>query len=205
MTRVNKMWLGLLGLAVSSSVIATDGPYLTLGGGWMGMNKGKISTNSTDLTNDGLYSYPTFRRGNQTGYRVGLGTMIDNNLGAEVGYSWFGRKTSEVVNGANDVILKSSGGSFDVSGVGKTSLGDAVSAYLKLGVAYTQIRRGFNNSTGLAVSPWAARSTNAFGVYGGLGLEYDFTKVVGLRVEAAGVAGRASNYQVTGNVVLHFG
>ncbi len=180
--------LGLLALAavVSPAAMAEDS------GWYVGANVGQSRAKIDDLriTNSLLgsgFTAPSISNDNRdTGYKIFGGYQINRNFALEGGYFNLGdfgytatmaAPTAGTLNGR----IKLQGVNLDA--VGMLPITDKFSAFGRVGLNYAQARDAFRG-TGMVNVLNPNPSTRATNVKVGLGLQYDFSEALAMRVEA---------------------
>lgn len=179
--------LGLVGCAVMSSPIAmAEDSYWYIGGN-IGQSRAKIDEAriTSSLLKGGLTttSFTADNRG--TGYKLFAGYQLNQNFALEGGYfdlGKFGFMATTVPAGTLSGSIKLKGLNFDA--VGMLPFAEKFAVFGRIGVQYAQAKDNFTNTGAVAVSVNPNPSKSAANYKAGLGLQYDFTKSLGMRVEA---------------------
>lgn len=183
--------LGLVGCAVMSSAFAAEDDTFWYVGGNIGQSRAKIDDTriTSNLLGAGLpVSISDDNRG--TGYKLFGGYQVNKNFALEAGYFNLGQfgytatTVSPALAGTLSGKIKLQGLNLDA--VGMLPLGNEkkFSAFGRLGFHYAQAKDNFS-STGAIPAPTNLNpSKSEFNYKAGLGLQYDFTESLGLRLEA---------------------
>lgn len=180
--------LGLVGCAVMSSsfAVAEDDSFWYVGGN-IGQSRAKIDdARITDqLLGNGLATNSIADDNSNTAYKLFGGYQYNKNFSLEAGYYSLGQfgfvaNTTPAGTLSGDIKLK--GLNFDA--VGMFPLADKFSAFGRLGLIYSQASDNFSNTGAVPVPTNPNPSKNAMNYKAGLGLQYDFTESLGMRVEA---------------------
>ncbi len=178
--------LGLLALAVIASA-----PALAQDGGWYaGGAIGRAAATIDDaritsgLAGAGIATTSIVDEDRDTGYKVYGGYQFNPYLGIEGGYYDLGHygftaTTTPAGSLKGDITLR--GLNLDL--VGTLPLGAGFSVFGRVGAAYTQARDHFSG-TGIVVVTNPNPSVRATNLKLGVGLQYDFTPALGMRLEA---------------------
>jgi OOP family OmpA-OmpF porin len=178
--------LGLLALTALTSplALAQDGGWYA--GGAIGRAAATIDDAriASGLLGSGLSTTSIVDRDRDTGYKVYGGYQFNPYLGVEGGYYDLGNygftaTTSPAGTLNGDIKLR--GLNLDL--VGTLPLAAGFSVFGRVGAAYTQARDHFSGTGNVVVTnpnP-SVRDTN---LKLGLGLQYDFTPALGMRLEA---------------------
>lgn len=202
------------GVGIQSFALASPtGLGIFLGGGMDYLSAAKLDTTQTVVTTVGSYLYSptiTYSQGAATGY-TGRGAVsyyfyrdhsASYSFGLEAGYNYFSPVKSSVNNALNfpDIAVSFPTNTQETTNAWATDL-DLVytqdlfiphtSLLLKLGAGYESMTSHLTNVvTNLpGVLDNATINNSGFGVSGGVGVQYNFTKHVGLRLEADGMKG----------------
>jgi OOP family OmpA-OmpF porin len=177
--------LGLLALAIIASPLAAaqdSGWYL---GANVGKSKSKIDDEriTSGLLGSGFTVTTLDDRNDDTGYKVFLGYAFNRHFAFEGGYfdlGQFGFTAGTTPAGTLTGDLKVKG--FNLDMVGTLPFTRKFSAFGRVGLTRADSKAAFS-STGLVVVLNPAPSKQDTNVKYGAGLQYDFTRSVGLRVE----------------------
>ncbi len=180
--------LGLLALAVIASpfaVAADDAGWY--GGINIGQSRAKIDDAriSAQLLGAGLTTTSIADDNRDTGYKLFGGYKFNKNFALEGGYfdlGKFGFKATTVPLGTLSGNIKLKGVNLDAVGI--LPLTEKFSAFGRLGLNYAQARDSFTSTGAVPVptNPNPRKSDTNYKL--GLGLQYDFTESLGMRVEA---------------------
>lgn len=181
--------LGLVGCAaMNSSFAATDDPFWYIGGN-IGQSRAKIDDAriSASLSGAGLpSSINDDNKGNA--YKLFGGYQFNKNFALEGGYfnlGEFGYAATTIapaLPGTLNGKIKIQGLNLDA--VGMLPLGDRFSVFGRAGVQYARSQDNFSSTGAIATPANPSPSKDAFNPKVGLGLQYDFTRSLGMRVEA---------------------
>jgi len=176
--------LGALALTASPSAFADDAGWYT--GFNAGQSRAKIDdTRIADGLLDDGFSTPSISNDDlHFGFKAYGGYAFNRYFALESGYfnlGRFGFTADTLPAGSLRGDIKLQGANFDA--VGSVPLGDKFSLFARAGVNYADAKDSFAGTGSVAVlepSPhrWAANYKF------GLGAEYDFTRHVGMRLEA---------------------
>jgi OOP family OmpA-OmpF porin len=178
--------LGLLALAalMSAPALAQEGGWYA--GGAIGRAAATIDDAriSSGLLGAGLATTSITHEDRDTGYKVYGGYQFNPYLGIEGGYydlGHYGFTATTSPAGTLNGDIKLRGLNLDL--VGTLPLGAGFSVFGRVGAAYTQARDSFSGTGAVVVTnpnP-SQRDTN---LKLGLGVQYDFTPALGMRLEA---------------------
>ena len=180
--------LGLVGCAAMNSSFAaaeTDDPFWYIGGN-IGQSRAKIDDARIAPNLPGTASISNDNNGNA--YKLFGGYQFNKNFALEGGYfnlGQFGYAATTVAptpTGTLNGNIKLQGLNLDA--VGMLPLGDKFSVFGRLGMQYAQAKDNFSSTGSIATPTNPSPSKDAFNPKVGLGLQYDFTRSVGMRVEA---------------------
>jgi len=205
--------MGLLG-ASTAYAFENERLYMTAGAGvaWMQYDKiENVNGNGTSSLSADFKSYDK----HTPMFNVGLGTMFNPVIGAELTYHYLrGHETHSVSQANNNLELKQDIQMWAVSltGLAKMPINDQFFAFAKLGPGYTRVDRTIKNGGPSVAKPELIHALDksfdngGFGLAYGVGLQYDVNDRFGLRLEGLGIAGNedANWGGVTGNIVLAF-
>lgn len=166
------------------------------------------------------------------GWRGGIGTWINKHFAIEFNYFGVGNMHSEKSFFAYhdfstapaetylvDADLHTKGMAFfDISGLGRFNLNKRLWSFLRVGIAYATVDRemsgttqAYDANTGAPVNGevdhfTAREDQGGIGLALGFGAQYDFTPMIGLRLEANTVQAENENnmYSIGANVVINF-
>lgn len=178
--------LGLAALAVLCSPFA-----LAQDTGWYGgINFGQSSANIDDakitssLLGGGFASASVANDERDTGYKLYGGYRINRNLAVEGGYfdlGKFGYTATTVPAGTLTGTIKLRGLNLDVVGI--VPINAKFSAFGRIGLNYAEARDSFTGTGSVTVlNPSPSKRDVNYKL--GLGIQYDFTPSLGVRVEA---------------------
>jgi OOP family OmpA-OmpF porin len=179
--------LGLLGCAVMSipfAAAADDAAWYI--GGNIGQSRAKINDNSISSALFGAgFNSSISNDDKNTAFKFFGGYQFNRNFAVEGGYfnlGEFGYTATTVPAGTLTGKIKLQGLNLDA--VGMLPLGDKFSVFGRLGLQYAQAKDNFA-STGAVPAPTnPSPSKNKLNYKAGVGVQYDFTQSVGMRVEA---------------------
>ena len=178
--------LGLVGCAVMSSPFAVaedSGWYI---GGNIGQSRAKIDNAriTSNLLGGGFTTSSIADDNRDTGYKIFGGYRYNENFAVEAGYfdlGQFGYTATVVPAGTLTGKIRLKGVNIDAIGI--LPLTEKFSAFGRLGLNYAQARDSFvgtGSVTVLTPNPSKNDTNHKFG----LGLQYDFTPSLGMRLEA---------------------
>lgn len=179
--------LGLLGCAVMSSQFAAADNSGWYGGINIGQSRAKIDDAriSSQLTGISLPPSSFSDDNSDTAYKLWGGYQFNKNFALEAGYfnlGQFGYTATTVPAGTLNGKIKLQGLNLDA--VGMLPLSERFSVFGRLGLQYAQAKDNFS-STGAVPAPANPNpGKNDINYKAGLGVQYDFTKSLGMRVEA---------------------
>jgi len=208
--------LGLAALAAAASpfaVAADTGWYGGYGGISIGKSKAHIDEAGVTrrLLGPGLATTSITDDDSDIGYKLFGGYQFNRNFALEGGYFDLGKFSY----GATTLPAGTLSGKFRVRGVNLDAVGilpitQQFSAFARAGVQYARTRDSF---VGTGAVPFAFRraSESDANYKVGLGLQYDFTQFLGMRVEAEryrihnGVSGKDNIDVLSVGLVYRFG
>jgi len=178
--------LSLLGLAAIFSPAATAAEV----GGYGGISVGRSSADfdeariTRDLLGPGFATTSIADDDRDTGYKVFGGYQFNKNFAIEAGYFDLGRFNFT----ATTVPAGTLTGNFRVKGlnldaVGALPITEKLSAFGRIGVQYAKTRDSFAGTGAVLVANPNPSERDTNYKYG-LGMQYDFTPTLGVRVEA---------------------
>lgn len=178
--------LGLLGLAAIFSPIATAAES----GGYGGISVGRSSADfdearvTRDLLGPGFAATSISDDDRDTGYKVFGGYQVNKNFAVEAGYFDLGKFNFTATTAPAGTLT----GNFRVRGLNLDAVGilpitEKFSAFGRVGVQYAKTRDSFAG-TGAVLVANPNRSERDTNYKYGLGMQYDFTPSLGMRVEA---------------------
>src|SRR3984885_1629668 len=184
--RAFKMAAGLaaLALSMSPSAFADDAGWYT--GFNAGQSRAKIDDSriADGLLDDSLTTTSISNDDRHFGFKAFGGYEFNRYFSLEGGYfdlGRFGFTADTLPAGSLHGDIKLNGVNFDV--VGSVPLGDKFSLFARAGLNYADAKDSFAGTGAVAVidrspSKWAANYKFGFGA------EYDFTRFIGMRIEA---------------------
>jgi OOP family OmpA-OmpF porin len=179
--------LGLVALAViTSPLAAADDSAGWYGGINVGRSRTKIDNGqvANTLLGAGFTSASVSDDKRDTGYKLFGGYQFNRYFALEGGYfdlGQFGFSATTVPAGTLNGSFKVRGVNFDA--VGFLPFWDKFSAFARVGANYAQTRDSFNG-TGAVIVVNPSPSKYDTNWKAGLGLQYDFTRALAMRVEA---------------------
>jgi opacity protein-like surface antigen len=214
----------------SASALAFDfdGIYVLGGVGVAGVNDSKFADND-DFTSFAGGDYPELEAKTDFAWRGGLGMWLTDSFALEFNYIGLKSETSstntvlednaDVTRTAEWDLKTGSMSFFDVSLLGRKYVADQFWVFGRLGVAYARVSRTvdetetevFHDGGGInEVLPTQTvlhEDEGAMGAAVGVGAQYDFTPMFGVRLEASTIQALNNDdmYAVTGNLVVNFG
>lgn len=181
--------LGLVGCAAMSNAFAAADDAFWYVGGNIGQSRAKIDDAriTASLTGAGLSTTISDDNTN-IAFKLFGGYQFNKNLAVEAGYfnlGQFGYTATTVppsFAGTRSGNIKLQGLNLDAVGI--LPLNDKFSVFGRLGLQYAQAKDTFS-STGIVPVPADPNpSKNSLNYKAGLGVQYDFTQALGMRVEA---------------------
>jgi OOP family OmpA-OmpF porin len=171
-------------LSASRSAFADDAGWYT--GANAGQSRAKINDTriADDLLDDGFTTTSLSNDERHFGFKAFGGYEFNRYFALEAGYfnlGKFGFTADTLPAGSLRGNIKLQGANFDA--VGSVPLGDKFSLFARAGLNYAHAKDSFAGTGSVGVidpspSKWAANYKFGFGA------EYDFTRVVGMRIEA---------------------
>src|SRR5665647_1718793 len=122
---------------------------------------------------------------NDYGYKLFGGYQFNKNFALEAGFfdlGQFGYTATTVPLGTLSGNIRLKGVNLDLVGI--LPLADKFSVFGRLGMQYAQVKDNFTTSGAVAALTNPNPNKDALNYKFGVGAQYDFTKSVGLRVEA---------------------
>jgi OOP family OmpA-OmpF porin len=179
---------GTLGLAALAAIVsplalaAEPGWYI---GGNVGQSRSNIDDEriTSTLLGAGLVVQNIDDDDRDVGFKLFGGYQLNKNLALEGGYfdlGKFGFVATTLPAGTLTGQIKLKGLNFDL--LGTLPLSEKFSAFARLGLIYTEAKDTFVGSGAVAVNDPNPRKRSA-GPKFGLGVQYDFTKALGMRFE----------------------
>jgi OOP family OmpA-OmpF porin len=178
--------LGLMSFAVMSSAFAAEKDNFWYIGGNIGQSRAKIddASISSALTGAGFTSSINDDDKGDA-YKLFGGYQFNKNFAVEGGYfnlGDFGYTATTVPAGSLNGKIKLQG--LNIDGVGMLPLSQKFSVFGRLGLQYAEAKDDFS-STGAVPAPTnSSTNKNGFNYKAGLGVQYDFTQSLGMRLEA---------------------
>ena len=187
-TLAKSLVMSLLGCAAMSSqfAAAADDTFWYLGGN-IGQSRAKIDDAriASQLTGINLPPSSISDDKSDTGYKLFGGYQFNKNLAVEGGYfdlGQFGFTAITVPAGTLSGNIKLKGLNLDA--VGKLPLADKFSVFGRLGLQYAQAKDTFSSSGAVPPPTNPSPSKNALNYKAGVGVQYDFNRSMGMRIEA---------------------
>jgi OOP family OmpA-OmpF porin len=189
MKRISKTagLMGLLGIAVMSGAsAATDDAFWYIGGN-VGQSRAKIDDAriSAQLLATGRTPISIVNDERNTAFKLLGGYQFNKNFAVEAGYfnlGQFGYTATTVPAGTLTGKIKLQGLNLDL--VGLWPMTEKFSVLGRVGMNYAQAKDNFTSTGAVATPTTPNPSKNALNYKAGLGLQYDFTHALGMRVEA---------------------
>jgi OOP family OmpA-OmpF porin len=187
--RVSKITaaLGLLGCAVmnSQSALAEDSFWYI--GGNIGQSQARIADQKIvdQLRASMLTTTAINNDDSDTAYKLFGGYQFNKNFALEAGYfnlGQFGYTATTLPAGTQSGNIKLQGLNLDAVGI--LPVNDQFSVFARLGLQYAQAKDNFSSTGFVPVPANPNPSKNATNYKAGLGLQYDFNRSLGMRVEA---------------------
>lgn len=177
--------LGLVGIAIIASPMATADDAGWLGGFNIGQTKADIDNEqiSRQLSGSGFTTTSFVEDNKDNGFKIFGGYKFNKNFALEGGYfnlGKFGFTSTTLPAGTLTGQIKLQG--FNIDAVGILPIADKFSAFARVGAQYAQTKDSFVGS-GAVVPVNPSPSKNELNYKAGLGVQYDFTESVGLRGE----------------------
>jgi len=207
------MRLGLLGLA------AISGPFASAAetGGYGGISVGRSRADFDEaritggLLGAGLATTSITDDERDTGYKIFGGYQFNKNFAVEAGYFDLGRFSFTATTAPAGTLT----GNFKVRGLNLDAVGilpitERFSAFGRVGVQYAKTRDSFAGTGAVLVANPNPSERDTNYKYG-LGLQYDFTPSLGVRVEGEryrindGIGGKENVDLVSVGLVYRFG
>lgn len=179
--------LGLMGCAVINSPFAVAEDSFWYIGGNIGQSRAKIDDAriTAQLLGNGLATSSIADDNSATAYKLFGGYQYNKNLAVEAGYfdlGQFGYLATTVPAGTLTGNIKLKGLNLDA--VGMLPLDEKFSVFGRLGLSYAQARDNFTSTLAVPAPTTPSPSKNALNYKAGLGIQYDFTESLGVRLEA---------------------
>lgn len=182
--------LGLVALAAASSPCALAQSSAPDTGWYLGASGGRTAATideariTSELLGMGLSTTSIAERDRSSGYKIFGGYQLNRHVAVEAGYfdlGKFGFTANTVAPGTLVGDIRLRGLNLDL--VGKLPLTEKFSALGRLGVGYASARDRFSGTGAVnVINP--NPSQRAANIKLGLGLGYDFSETLGMRVEA---------------------
>ncbi|MFA6904001.1 MAG: OmpA family protein [Gallionellaceae bacterium] len=176
--------LGLLGCAVITSAFAAEDESFWYIGGNIGQSRAKID--EARIVTPTLNSISIDDR--DTAYKLLGGYQFSDNFSVEGGYfdlgqfSYVASTTPPATAGTKSGSIKLNG--LNIDAVGMLPLTEKFSAFGRLGLIYAQAQDSFSSTGAAPAVTNPSPSKTAANYKLGVGLQYDFSKALGMRVEA---------------------
>lgn len=179
--------LGLVGCTVMNSPNAMADDTFWYIGGNIGQSRANIDDAriAAQLQEAGLGTSSISDDKSDTSYKLFGGYQFNKNFAVEGGYfklGQFGYTATTVPPGTLTGNIKLQGLNIDALGI--MPIGDQFSLFGRLGLNYAQAKDDFVSTGAVALPTNPNPSKNAANYKAGLGLQYDFTDSLGMRVEA---------------------
>lgn len=118
--------------------------------------------------------------GNDSGWKAFLGLVLwDKYVGAEFGYVDLGTASAKGTISGSAVTAKTDATAYTASVVGLIPFGDQLGLTIRLGVSNPRVDLTVTNA-GVSTTS----HTTDMKIFGGMGMQYDFSKHTGVRIEA---------------------
>jgi len=178
--------LSLLALAAIASPVAVAGDTGWYGGVNIGQSKAKIDNAriTSSLLGGGLATSSITNDDTDTGFKLFGGYRFNRYFALEGGYfdlGKFGFTATTTPAGTLDGSIKLRGVNLDAVGI--LPINEKFSALGRVGLNYAEARDSFSG-TGAVGVPNPSPSKRDMNYKFGAGLQYDFTKLLGVRAEA---------------------
>lgn len=175
--------LGLVGCAVmSSSFAATDKEFWYIGGN-IGQSRAKID--DARIINQLPGTASISDDNSDTAFKLFGGYQFNKNFAVEGGYfnlGKFGYAATTVPPGTLNGDIKLQG--LNIDAVGMLPLANKFSVFGRLGLIYAQAKDNFSGTGTVGVPANPSPSKSALKYKAGLGVQYDFNRSLGMRLEA---------------------
>ncbi len=176
--------LGLVSCAVINIAAASDSGWYI--GANLGQSMGNIDDDSisSQLMATGVTSVSIDDNEDDTAYKLFGGYQYNKNFAVEGGYfnlGQLGYTATTIPTGTLAGEASISG--LNVDAVGMLPFSKKLSAFGRLGLSYTQTDDTFSNSGVVPVPANTDPDKGAFNYKYGIGLQYDFSKSLGMRAE----------------------
>jgi OOP family OmpA-OmpF porin len=181
--------LGLVGCAAMNSAYAASDDSFWYVGGNLGKSRTKIDDDKilSSLQASGLPSTIS-DTDRDTAFKLFGGYKFNKNFAVEGGYfdlgqfSYTATTTPPALAGTLNGKAKFSG--LNIDAVGFLPFTEKFSAFARLGLNYTQAKDSFSSTGAVATPSNPSPSKDSANYKFGLGVQYDFTESLGMRVEA---------------------
>ena len=165
---------------VLSSAASAQSYYL---GGSVGQSTIKLGTSSSDYN-----TTATSKTEGDTGYKLYGGFNLNSTYAIEAGYAVLGRASAKYTSGGveNGLTGQVTNDAWFAAVKAELPLAYGVSGFGKLGAAYATSKNQTTAASSTILSANCSKCSDSksnFNPYFGLGLEYDLTKTVALRLE----------------------
>jgi hypothetical protein len=118
--------------------------------------------------------------GNDSGWKAFLGMVLwDKYVGAEFGYVDLGTASARGTISGSSVTAKTDATAYTASIVGLIPFGDQLGLTIRLGASNPRVDLTVTNAGVTTTS-----HTTDIKIFGGMGMQYDFSKHMGVRIEA---------------------
>ena len=174
-----------------------DGVYILGGVGVAGVEDSAFTKSPSDF--DDEIAIPTLESKADLAWRAGLGAWLTDNFALEFNYIGM----SDQSDSKGDFRIETRDMYFlDVSGLGRCNFTEELWGFARLGVAWAGVKRNIR----LDDTRIASDTEGGMGASLGIGAQYDFTDMIGLRLEASTIQALNNNdmYAATGNIVISF-
>jgi len=189
MKRISKTagLMGLVGIAVLSSASAASQDSFWYIGGNVGQSRAKIDDAriNAQLLAAGRTPISIVNDERNTAFKLLGGYQFNKNFAVEGGYfnlGQFGYAATTAPAGTLNGTIKLQGLNLDL--VGLWPMSEKFSALGRVGMNYAQAKDNFTSTGAVATPTTPNPSKNALNYKAGLGLQYDFSHAVAMRVEA---------------------
>ena len=176
--------LGLVGCAVMNSPFALAADSFWYGGANIGQSRANIDDARINSQLQGTGLATSIANDNRsTGYKIFGGYQYNKNFALEAGYfnlGEFGYTATTPPSRTLTGKIKLQGLNLDA--VGMQPINDRFSVFGRLGLNYAQAKDSFTNSVSAPTNP--NPSKDSINYKAGVGVQYDFNKSLGMRVEA---------------------
>ena len=206
--------LGLVGCVVIASPFALADDSGWYAGGNVGRSKATIDDAriTSGLLGGGLTTTSIANDERDTGYKLFGGYKFNKNFALEAGYfnlGKFGYTATTVPAGTQSGNIKLQGLNLDAVGI--LPITEKLSVFGRVGLNYAQAKDSFVGTGALAIQANPNPSKSEVNPKVGLGLQYDFTESLGMRVEAEryrindAVGNKGDIDLVSLGLIYHFG